>query len=263
MKFLRRFAVLAVALLLAVTVAGCGKKNTQQARLIHPHTLTVGVEGTYAPYAYRKNGKLTGFEIELSKKLAKQMGYKVKFVPTKWDSLIAGLGSKKFDVVLDNIAETPARKKAYTFSTPYIYSKDALIMKKSNNSLHNMKDIKGKRIAAGTGSVNADNVKKWHGHVVTMSDFSAAVSLVRQGRVEALLDANEAYLYYQRQNPSADLKSVVVPSKEVPTQKVAVLMSKHNPGLKTKVNRALSQLRKDGTLKRLSIKYFNSNITKP
>lgn len=261
MKFLRRFLMVAAALLLAVTVSGCGRSS--QPRLIHPHTLTVGVEGTYAPYAYRKNGKLTGFEIDLSKKLAHQMGYKVKFVPTKWDSLIAGLGSRKFDVVLDNIAETPARKKAYAFSTPYIYSKDALIMKKSNNSLHNMNDIKGKKIAAGTGSVNADNVKKFHGRVVTMSDFSSAVSLVRQGRVAALLDANEAYLYYQRKNPSADLKAVVMPTKQVPTQKVAVLMNKHNTALKTKVNKALSQLRKNGTLKRLSMKYFNSDITKP
>nr|WP_283583981.1 transporter substrate-binding domain-containing protein [Limosilactobacillus difficilis] len=262
MKLLRRIAAVMVAFLLMVSLTACGKSSSQ-ARLVHPHTLTVGVEGTYAPYAYRKNGKLTGFEIEVSRQLAKQMGYKVKFVPTKWDSLIAGLGSKKFDVVLDNIAETPARKKAYAFSKPYAYAKDALIMRKDNNFIHNMKDIKGQRIAAGTGSVNADNVKKWHGHVVSMSDFSAAVSLVRQKRVAALLDANAAYLYYQRQNPSADLKSVVVPSNQVPTQKIGVLMNKHNPGLQKQVNQALTHLRKNGTLKRLSMKYFNGDITKP
>lgn len=51
----------------------------------------------------------------MAKALTKKMGYKIKFVPTKWDSLIAGLGAKKFDVVINDIAVTPERKKAYAF----------------------------------------------------------------------------------------------------------------------------------------------------
>ena len=77
-------------------------------------SLPSAFEGTYAPFSYRKDGKLEGFEVELGKALAKKIGIKAKFVPTQWDSLIAGLGSQKFDLVLNDISETPARKRSTT-----------------------------------------------------------------------------------------------------------------------------------------------------
>ncbi|EEN78996.1 hypothetical protein HMPREF0539_2860 [Lacticaseibacillus rhamnosus LMS2-1] len=94
------------------------KNSDVTAELINKNELTIGLEGTYAPFSYRKDGKLEGFEVELGKALAKKIGVKAKFVPTQWDSLIAGLGSQKFDLVLNDISETPARKKVYNFTTP-------------------------------------------------------------------------------------------------------------------------------------------------
>ena len=85
-------------------------------------TLTIGLEGTFAPYSYRKDGKLTGFEVELGKDIAKQMGLKAKFVPTKWDGLIEGVNTGKYDIVLNNVTVTKERQAKFGFSTPYIYS---------------------------------------------------------------------------------------------------------------------------------------------
>nr|MWN20680.1 transporter substrate-binding domain-containing protein [Leuconostoc lactis] len=62
---------------------------------ITPGTLTIGLEGTFAPFSYRQNGQLTGFEVDLSTAIAKKLGLKPKYVQTKWDSLIAGLGAKR------------------------------------------------------------------------------------------------------------------------------------------------------------------------
>ena len=70
------------------------KNSDVTAELINKNELTIGLEGTYAPFSYRKDGKLEGFEVELGKALAKKIGVKAKFVPTQWDSLIAGLGSQ-------------------------------------------------------------------------------------------------------------------------------------------------------------------------
>lgn len=79
--------------------------------------LTVGLEGTYAPFSYRSDsGKLTGFEVELVKAVAKKMKLKPVFVQTKFDSLVAGLDAKKYDVVFNNMSITPERKKAYAFA---------------------------------------------------------------------------------------------------------------------------------------------------
>ena len=83
---------------MAVVYFGNRKNATQkdafQSELKTKGKLTIGLEGTYAPYSYRKNGKLTGFEVEMGRAVAKKMGVKADFVPTKWDSLVAGLGSQ-------------------------------------------------------------------------------------------------------------------------------------------------------------------------
>lgn len=90
-------------------LTACGKTQTAETKT--PKTLTVGLEGTYAPYSYRKDGKLTGFEVELAQKTAQRMGLKTKFVTTGWDSLIAGLNTNNYDVIFNNMAENPQRKK--------------------------------------------------------------------------------------------------------------------------------------------------------
>ncbi|EEU29674.1 putative cystine-binding periplasmic protein [Limosilactobacillus coleohominis 101-4-CHN] len=261
-KWLKRISVIGASLLAMVALAACGRSSSSNSpQLVKKGTLTVGLEGTYAPYSYRENGKLTGFEVDMARALAKKMGYKVKFVPTKWDSLIAGVGSHKFDMAINNIAMTPERQKAYLFSTPYIYSKTSLIMKKDNNDIKNVNDIKGKKIAAATGTANADNVKKFGGDNVSSPDFATAMSLIRQGRVQAAMNSKEAFLYYQRTNNADDLKEMTVPTSKIPSQKIGILMAKNNKGLKKKTDKALNELRKDGTLKRLSDKYFQENIT--
>ena len=261
-KWMKRLGIAVAGVLMVVGLAACGKQaNSSQPQLVKKGTITVGMEGTYAPYSYRENGKLTGFEVELAQKLGKKMGYKVKIVPTKWDSLIAGVGSKKLDMAINDIAMTPDRKKAYLFSDPYIYSKSALIMKKDNTSIKSISDIKDKKIAAGTGTANADNVKKFKGQTVASSDFSTSMSLIRQGRVEAALNSKEAFLYYQKSTGANDLKYAEVPTNKIPEQSIGILMGKNNKGLQKKVNKALAELRKDGTLKQLSEKYFDGDVT--
>lgn len=124
-----------VVILAGVLLAGCanggknatGKDTNYKSELVKRGSLTIGLEGTFAPYSYRDNGKLTGFEVELGQDIAKKIGVKPVFVPTKWDSLIAGLGSGRYDVILNNINKTPQRAKVYAFADPYIYSRYVLI----------------------------------------------------------------------------------------------------------------------------------------
>ena len=252
-----------MGLLVAVTLTACGKTNSNKAQLKTPGTLTVGLEGTFSPYSYRENGKLTGFEVELARDIAKQADLKVKFVPTKWDSLIAGVGDKKFDVVLNNVTVTKERQKKYAFSTPYIYSREVLITRKDNTSIKSVKDIKNQKIAVGTGTNNETVAEKYGAKVVPNSEFSSTLSLIKQGRAVGTLNSREAYMAYLKDNPSAknDFKYTLIPDSQVAPAKIAVLMAKDNPGLKKKINKALKELKADGTMKKLSEKYFMDDIT--
>jgi len=85
-------------------------------------TLRIGMS-TFVPWAMRdKQGELIGFEIEVGKRLAKDAGWKVEFVPTAWDGIIPALLAKKFDVIIGGMSITPERAKSVLFTIPYSHS---------------------------------------------------------------------------------------------------------------------------------------------
>ena len=253
-------ATIAIAFGIFTVLTPKANASSYKDDLINKDQLTIGLEGTYKPYSYRSNGKLTGFEVDLGKALAKQMGVKVKFVPTKWDSLIAGVGASKYDIVLNNITQTPERKKVYIFSNPYIYSRYAVISSKKNK-INSLKEIKNKKFAEGTGTNNEILAKKYKATIVSSGDFATSLSLIRQGRVQGTINAAEAYYAYAKTNKVSDLHFKDL-SKQVKPVKISALLNKKNKKLQKRINKALKTLKDNGTLKQLSEKYFGSDITK-
>lgn len=260
MKFWKKAALLVAALTFG-TSAGITSVHAASvnSELKNKGELTIGLEGTYSPYSYRKDGKLTGFEVELGKDIAKKMGLKAKFVPTKWDSLIAGLGSGKYDVVMNNITQTPERAKQYNFSTPYIKSRFVLIVP-SNSKIKNLKQIKGKKIVAGTGTNNANVAKKYGAKLVANGDFASAVAMVKQGRADGEINSREAWYSYSKKHSTKGLKAIDVSSEQKPA-KISALFNKKDTAIQSSYNKALKELQKDGTVKKLSEKYFGADIT--
>ena len=267
-KWLKAVSLTILGLALTVTLTACGNSSSSksstsstssQLKLQKSGTLTIGLEGTFQPYSYRKDGKLTGFEVDLGKAVAKKLGLKAKFVPTKFDSLIAGLDVDKYDVVINDIAETAQRKQKYLFSTPYIYSKSELAVKKGS-SINKITDIKGKKVAQTTTSNNATDAKRLGATVTPTDGFQQSIDLVNQGRVAGTINSREAFYAYLKQNPKASLKFISGGS-EIKTQKIGAIVTKKHAPLQKQLSKAIQELRQDGTLKKLSNKYFGGNVT--
>ncbi|KRL96273.1 transporter substrate-binding domain-containing protein [Limosilactobacillus equigenerosi] len=260
MKFWKKLSVsLAVAALGISAVAPSVSAASVNSELKNKGELTIGLEGTYAPFSYRKDGKLTGFEVELGKAVAKKMGLKAKFVPTKWDSLIAGLGSGKFDVVMNDITPTPQRAKQYNYSEPYIQSHYVLIMK-DNANFTSIKDVKGKKVAAGTGTDNEKIAKKFGAKTVPAADFASGLDLVRQGRVQAEVNSKEAWSIYAKKHDTKGLKMIDISDDQKPAP-ISAMFNKKTPAIESAYNKALKEVQADGTVKKLSEKYFGTDIT--
>ena len=189
------------------------------------------------------------------------MGLKAKFVPTKWDGLIEGVNTGKYDIVLNNITVTKERQAKFGFSTPYIYSHFALISKKGSG-LNTLKDIKGVKIASGTGTDNSVVAKKFGAKVVPSSEFSTSLDMVRQGRVKGTINSMSAWYAYKKDGKNVKGLQAKDVSKDEKPAKISALMAKKNTDLKKDVNKALKQLRNDGALTKLSKKYVGGDITK-
>ena len=152
--------------LLATVTTGCASSKQENTwdKIKEKKEIVIGTEGTFAPFSYHDdNDNLVGYDVEVSRALAKELGVKVKFVEVKWDSLIAGLDSDKYDLVTNQVAITAERKKKYDFSIPHTYSYPAIITKKDNTEITKMSDIKGRKFSQ-TGSSNFSKiVEKYKG----------------------------------------------------------------------------------------------------
>lgn len=251
-----------IPLLFLLIIGATGCANNSQKITHTPNTLTIGLEGTYAPYSFRDGKKLDGFEVEYGKALAKKLNLKAKFVPTKWDSLIAGLNSNTFDVVINNVSITKDRQKHFLFSDPYIFSKSVLITKE-NSKINSVKDLKNVKVAEGTGTDNYNKAEKFNANIIPSPDFQSTMSMIKQGRVEGTINSREAFLAWKNSSKSSQgLKYSVISDQDLPSSKIAPLFNKKSTVLRDKVSKATKALYKDGTMKKLSIKYFGADITK-
>ena len=118
-------------------------------RINNKGTITVGTEGTYAPFSYHdKDGKLTGYDVEVTRAVADKLGVKVEFKETQWDSMMAGLKAGRFDVVANQVGLTsPERQATFDKSEPYSWSGAVLVVRKDDNKIKSPADIKGVKTA--------------------------------------------------------------------------------------------------------------------
>jgi polar amino acid transport system substrate-binding protein len=115
-------AAITALLGLAISLPALGSETPNLDKINERGTLRVGMS-TFVPWAMRdKQGELIGFEIDVAKRLAKDSGWQVEFVPTAWDGIIPALLAKKFDVIIGGMSITPERSKSVLFSAPYSHS---------------------------------------------------------------------------------------------------------------------------------------------
>nr|4ZV1_A Chain A, AncQR [synthetic construct]4ZV2_A Chain A, AncQR [synthetic construct] len=221
-------------------------------------TLRVGTEATFPPFGFKdENGKLVGFDIDLAKAIAKKLGVKVEFKPMDFDGIIPALQSGKIDVVIAGMTITEERKKQVDFSDPYFEAGQAIVVKKGNDSIKSLEDLKGKKVGVQLGSTSEQHVKKVAKDagvkVKKFDNFSEAFQELKSGRVDAVVTDNAVALAYVKQNPNAGVKIV---GETFSGEPYGIAVRKGNSELLEKINKALEEMKKDGTYDKIYEKWF-------
>ncbi|MDX7998553.1 amino acid ABC transporter substrate-binding protein [Xenorhabdus sp. Reich] len=220
----------------------------------------VGTEGTYPPFTYHDaSNKLTGFDVDIAREIAKRLNVKPEFMEVKWDGLIAGLDAKRFDAVINQVGVTPERAAKYSFSIPYTTSQVALIIRDNNSDIKTFADIKGKRSAQSLTSNYGQLATSYGANLISTDGFNQAIDLVVTGRADATLNDRLSFLDFKKQRPNAPVKIV---AQQADASKSAVLVRKGDAELVDAVNKALQEIKDDGTYARISEKYFGVDISK-
>lgn len=222
--------------------------------------LTVGTEGTYSPFSYHDSAnKLVGFDVEIAEQVGAQLGVKVQFVETKWDSMIAGLDAKRYDAVFNQVGITDERKQKYDFSTPYTVTRAALIVRDDNTDIKSFDDLKGKKSSQSLTSNYAKMAQKYGAQLVGTDGFNQSADLVIEKRADATINDDIAFYDYKKQKADAPIKIAATLND---ASKNAVLIRKGNDSFVKAVDDALAKLTANGTLSKISQKYFGKDVTK-
>src|SRR4051812_6010189 len=162
----RRPFLAGAARLVSVVVATLAFGAAQAADLLDEvrqrGVLRVGCEGTYPPFNFKdEKGQLTGFDVDIAKGIAAKLGVKAEFTTTEWSALLAGLQAGKYDIIVNQVAATEARRQTFDFSAPYVVSSPQLIVRANETRpMTTPADLKGKTIGVGQGSNYADIARK-------------------------------------------------------------------------------------------------------
>lgn len=261
----RMIAVMLAVFMLAsvLTMAASAKGSDDLLETIQKRgTIIVGLEGDWAPWSYvDENDELTGYDVEVAKAIADKLGVEIQIVPGEWDGLFAGMDAGRYDMVVNGVEVTEERADKYDFSTPYAYIRTALIVKGDNDSIKTFEDLKGKKTANSIASTYMNLAESYGATCYGVSTLDETLTMVLQGRVDATLNAIVSFTDYMAQHPDSNLK-VVATTEEASNVAIPMRKGDETASLREAVNKAIDELREDGTLSELSTRFFGEDISK-
>ena len=257
--------MLTAAAILALSAAGCEKSGDENKNLLYTikekGELTVAMEGTWSPWTYHnEKDELVGFDVEVAEHIGSYLGVKVKFVEGEWDGLFAGLDAGMYDIIVNGVDETPERAEKYDFSDPYAYIHTVLVTRNDNKKIKSFEDLKGKTTANSIGSTYMELAEKYGATVKGVDSLGETMTMVISKRADATLNAEPSVLDYMKEQPEAPIK-IVASTEEANHVCIPIRKGDNTASFREEVNKALAEMREDGTLTALSEKYFGSDIT--
>lgn len=254
-----RRALLAALLLTALLATACGSSQNRPDSAPSSGVLRVGTEGTYAPFSFQdpSTGQLAGYDVDVANAVGEKLGKKVEFVQTPWDSIFAALEANRFDVVANEVTITPERTSKYDLSEPYSVGEGVIITRANDDSIKSVQDLRGKTAGATVTSNWAQVSRDAGAKLEPVEGFTQAITLLNQGRVDAVVNDSIAFHAYQSETGDQSVK-IAATIGEKSEQGFA---ARKNSGLLPELNRALDELKADGTLATISQKYLNANVT--
>jgi octopine/nopaline transport system substrate-binding protein len=245
----------------------------------------IATEGAYPPWNFvDASGHLVGFEIDLAKDLCTRMNATCDIVPQKWRGIIKGLNAGKYDAIMAAMSITEERKKLVTFSRNYASSPNVFIMRKDNpaadfrtglmrltlddiNSEEQaaidgiVREFKDKIIGVQIATTHANFADEYLGNhaEIRIYDFQHTIDLeLYQGRLDAVIGD---YAYWQpliQSEQGRDYKIVGPHMTGGPFGGgVGVAIRKKDQDLADMFSRAIAEMIRDGSLKKLAIEWFN------
>lgn len=245
-------AAVSAALLLG-TVSVTAKTPT-----IEDKVLRAGTDSSFAPFEFMGEKEFEGFDIDLIKAIGKELGYNVIVQNMGFDATIPALQSRNIDVIIAAMTITPERKKVVQFSDPYYTSGLIILVPENNTSIHSIKDLEGKKIAAQIGTTGMFKAEKIPGaQVKTYANASETFLEFENGGVDAVIQDYPVVAYYLSQKKKGKMVG-----EKMEAEEYGIAVAKNNKALTEDINKAMAKLKANGEYAKIYKKWFGEEPPK-
>jgi len=253
---MKRFAPVLLAAALALVSSGCSTQtgSTQASdsslqRVKHAGVLVWGADVVGGiPYAFedpKHPGTYIGFEVDLARAIAHELGVKPRLEIRAWDTLVPELQKGSFDMAMNGIEDTKDRAAIVAFSDPYFVYSQQLTVRQGTSGVASLSDLKGKTVATLSGTAAEDILRQTPDiKVVTHPEIIYSYRDLQSSRVDAVLLDSPIAAAYGASNPK--LRNV---GESFGEGQYVAAFRKEDQSLRDAVNVALRTLKKNGTLR--------------
>lgn len=229
-----------------------------------PAKIVIGLDDNFPPMGFRdEKNELVGFDIDLAREAAKRLGVEVEFKPIDWNAKEAELTGKRVDALWNGLTITDERKKNIAFTAPYMENHQIIVVR-GDSPIKTKADLAGKVIGVQDGSSAVEAIekdeataksfkelKKYGDNVTALLDLTA-------GRLDAVVLDEVVGRYYTAKKPG----EYVVLEDNFGTEDYGVGLRKEDTELHARIDKALADMKQDGSGAKISEQWFGKNILK-
>jgi His/Glu/Gln/Arg/opine family amino acid ABC transporter permease subunit len=220
--------------------------------------MVVGTDATYPPFEYAddQTREIVGFDIDLMKAIAEQLGVRSEFVVVPFDGIISGLNSGKYDALISAMTITPERAQAVLFSEPYYDAGQSIAVPANDKTILSIDDLPGKRIGAQLGTTGeklAGEIPK--AIVKSFDNIGEAFRDMANGNLDAIINDKPVSKRIIAARGRAKLVGPILN-----TERYGIAVRKDQEQFKNAIDDALRQLRENGAYANINEKWFGATI---
>ena len=261
-------SLLMLSLTAGVLLSGCGNKDSAPAAQSAaapalPTKIVIGLDDNFPPMGFRnEKNELVGFDISMAQEATRRMGIEAEFKPIDWSAKEAELNGKRVDMLWNGLTITEERKKNIAFTSPYMENHQIIVVPKSS-TIKTKAELAARVIGIQDGSSAIDAVqrdpiaasfkelKKFGDNVTALMDLST-------GRLDAVVLDEVVGRYYTAKRPD----DYAVLEDNFGTEEYGVGLRKDDSALLAGLQKALDEMKADGSAARISTEWFGKDIIK-
>ncbi len=231
---------------------GCSGQDDAWARVRAQGVIRVGMDASFPPFEWiASDGSLVGFDVDLAREIGRRLGLEIQFVANlPYDGLYDALSVGRVDAVISALVVDPSRMADFAYSASYFDAGQVLVARRGSD-LQGIDDLAGRTLAVGFGSQGDQQARRWARRMPDLTLFhfetaAEAVDVVAAAEVDVALVDHVSAL-----KACAANDRLVILGAPVLSEPYAIAVRDDSAALLRAVDRALSDMRADGTLDRL------------